>query len=73
MIWRTVLNVLWALIRNAFQQGHQCTQLEKDPYPEWGWTWECSCGNWGVNHGTEVEAIKDFHRHTGSKRKPVWV
>ena len=69
MIWHSILNVLAALIRNAFQKGHQCIGLENDP--QFGWTWECSCGDWNDCHDTEVEAIKDFSRHTS--RKPVKV
>lgn len=67
MIWRSVVNILWALVRNAFQHGHHCTALGNDR-DGWGWVWECSCGNWGVNNDTEVEAIKDFSRHVSAAR-----
>lgn len=67
MIWRSALNILAALLRNLFQKGHHCTALSNDR-EGWGWVWECSCGHWGVNHRTEVEAIKDFSRHVSAER-----
>ena len=69
MIWRSALNILWALVRNAFQRGHQCVRLEH--IHGWGWEWHCSCGEWDTGDVSEVEAIKGFNRHTSLKRVKV--
>ena len=61
MIWRSAVNILWALVRNAFQKGHQCIDLHQSDYGDW--TWNCSCGAWSTFHETELVAIKSFGKH----------
>lgn len=66
MIWRSAVNILWALVRNTLQGNHQCILLEKAD--GWGWTWECSCGSWGVFEPTEASAIEGFQEHCSRKK-----
>lgn len=70
MIWRSTLNIIAALVRNVLQGKHQCTLLEKAD--GWGWHWECSCGNWGVFHATENDAIRDYGKHLDPKAYRRW-
>ena len=63
MICHTILNILAALIRNAFQRGHQCVRLEKAPEP-YDWEWNCSCGALSSRFTTELAAIDSFKHHT---------
>lgn len=72
MIWRSVVNILWALVRNAFQKGHQCIRLEKttiyngeDPISVW--VWECSCSPLAIGlQDNEAAGIEDFQQHIRS-------
>ena len=68
MIWKSIINILAALLRNAFQRGHQCTALDQlEGQPEWGW--ECSCGAWGDYFATELRAIEDYRFHISGDKK----
>jgi len=71
MIWRSAVNILWALVRNTLQGKHQCTVLEK--MDGWGWHWECSCGEWGGFCDSENAAIKDYGRHLDPKAYRRWM
>lgn len=66
MIWRSAVNILWALVRNALQGKHQCILLEYDL--DWGWEWRCSCGDGKSLLASEHAAIKDFGRHLDPKK-----
>jgi len=70
MIWHSILNVLAALIRNAFQRGHKCTSLDRCEYTE-QWGWECSCGAWDDCFTTELRAIDSFHLHIQHQKVKV--
>ena len=70
MIWRSAVNILWALVRNALQGKHQCIELEED---EFSWDWACSCGAWGTFLESENAAIKDYGRHLDPKAYRRWM
>lgn len=61
MIWHSILNILAALIRNVIQGKHLCIRLEHDE--QWGWEWDCSCGEGRCLYPSEVKAIESFGRH----------
>lgn len=68
MIWHTIVNILWALVRNAFQKGHRCLALNQlEGQPEWGW--ECSCGAWGDYFESELRAIEDYRFHIQGQQR----
>lgn len=67
MIWHSILNVLTALLRNAFQKGHRCLRLDGGGFGQW--EWDCSCGAWGAFHHTELSAIQDYSRHVNHSPK----
>jgi hypothetical protein len=70
MIWRSAVNILWALVRNTLQGKHQCILLaQTEDYGDW--QWECSCGAWDVYAASENDAIKGFGRHLDRKKVGV--
>lgn len=66
MIWKSALNIIAALIRNALQGKHQCISLRQEYHS--GWEWVCSCGQSDWAYFTEMHAIKGFGKHLERKK-----